>query len=439
MSDKTQKNMIDGVGQRAATLRRRFLVSLRGLSRRLVLRALQSLNRGTLEFVEANGTRHVFGAGSGAEPKGCIEVLDEDFWTDLLFGGSISVAAGGSYMRGHWRSPDLSAMLRFFAANEHVLLKLSHPLLTLPMRALMWFRHHVLNTNTVVGAQRNIAAHYDLDSNFFKLFLDEEMMYSCNIYPKAASTLDEAARHRMNLICKRLELKKDDHLLEIGSGWGGLAIFAARKYKCRVTSITISKGQHEYALQRVRDEGMEDRVEILLRDYRAMEGKFDKLVSVEMIEAVGAEYFKEYFRRCSDFLKPDGLMLIQGIFVPDHKYLIKRMGVDFNKQYIFPGGCLPSLAVVMRAIAKRTDLQLIDLNDITTHYVRTLSDWCERFMSQLDKVREMKFDEEFIRMWEFYLRYCQSGFDQRLVSNYQLLFAKPDYRFPQKAPPRPRA
>ena len=401
------------------------------LARSVILRGMRAARYGTLELIEPDGKQHVFGAGDEAESRARLEVVSDAFWTDLLLGGSLTVAGGGSYIRDHWRTPDLRATLSFFAVNSLGVRGLSNPLLTLPMRVLMWIRHSVLNANTMTGARRNIAAHYDLDSRFFKLFLDKEMMYSSNIYPSPDSDLDAAVRHRLDIICQRLELDADDHLLEIGSGWGGLAIHAAREFGCRVTTVTLSKGQYDYAMQRIRDEGLEDRIELLLRDYRVLEGQYDKLVSVEMIEAVGAEYFGEYFRRCSKLLKPDGLMLIQGIFSPEQTYAARRRGVDFIKQYIFPGGCLPSLGAVSRAIAKGTDLQIVDLDDITPHYARTLADWCERFMERLDEVRALGFDDAFIRSWEFYLRYCEVGFRQRLVSDLQLLFAKPDYRMPQ--------
>jgi cyclopropane-fatty-acyl-phospholipid synthase len=255
------------------------------------------------------------------------------------------------------------------------------------------------------------------------------MMYSSAVYPRAEADLEEAAEHKLDLLCRQLELSADDHLLEIGTGWGGLAVHAAKLYGCRVTTTTISREQYERACQRVRDEGLEDRVTLLLKDYRELEGQYDKLVSVEMIEAVGHQFYSNYFEKCSSLLKPKGLMAIQAITMVDQRYEQARDSVDFIKRYIFPGGCLPSVEVISKHLREDTDMQMVHLRDITEHYADTLRDWRVRFFDRIEDVRRMGFDETFIRMWEFYLCYCEGGFRERVIGTVQLTFAKPGYRF----------
>lgn len=288
---------------------------------------------------------------------------------------------------------------------------------------------HRLNRNTHEGSRENIAAHYDLGNEFFGLFLDPNMMYSSAIFDQPETSLEVASEDKLDELCRQLELSSSDHLLEIGTGWGGMAIHAARHYGCRVTTTTISREQYEYACDKVRKEGLEDRITLLCQDYRSLTGQYDKLVSVEMIEAVGHEFYQNYFQCCAKLLKPDGKMVIQAITVADQRYQLARDSVDYIKRYIFPGGCLPSVAVIADHVASDTDLQIIHLRDITADYAETLSHWRQRFMSRIEDVQAMGFDEEFIRMWEYYLCYCEGGFRERIISTVQLAFAKPGYRF----------
>jgi len=276
----------------------------------------------------------------------------------------------------------------------------------------------------------NISAHYDLGNDFFSLFLDPTMMYSSAIFEDVDRGLDEAAVAKLDEICHQLELSPGDHLLEIGTGWGGMAIHAAKHYGCRVTTTTISQEQYDYACAAVKREGVADRVTLLLQDYRSLEGQYDKLVSIEMIEAVGHEFYREYFQRCSALLKPTGKMVIQAITMADQRYEQARDSVDFIKRYIFPGGCLPSVAVIADHLARDTDMQMVHLRDITQDYAVTLAHWRSRFMDKLEAVKAMGFDDNFIRMWDYYLCYCEGGFRERIISTVQLAFAKPGYRLP---------
>ncbi|MET0378422.1 MAG: cyclopropane-fatty-acyl-phospholipid synthase family protein, partial [Spongiibacteraceae bacterium] len=273
-----------------------------------------------------------------------------------------------------------------------------------------------------------IAAHYDLGNDFYELFLDPSMMYSAAIFPHADSSLEQASLYKIDRICKKLQLQPQDHLLEIGTGWGGLALHAARQYGCRVTTTTISRQQFDYANQLINAAGLSDRVTVLLQDYRDLTGQYDKLVSVEMIEAVGHRYYRDYFSRCGTLLKADGLMLIQAITIADQRYERARRSVDFIQRHIFPGGALPSLAVIAHTIARHSDLTISGIEEITQHYARTLQAWSQRFLAQLERVRALGYDERFIRMWQFYLCYCEGGFMERSIGTHQILFAKPACR-----------
>ncbi|MBM4362062.1 MAG: class I SAM-dependent methyltransferase, partial [Deltaproteobacteria bacterium] len=290
---------------------------------------------------------------------------------------------------------------------------------------------------TRLGSRRNIARHYDLSNELFGLFLDESMTYSSAIFEPAEATLAEAQTAKLRRICAQLALGPDDHLLEIGTGWGGLAIHAARNHGCRVTTTTVSEAQHRLAVERVRASGLEDRIDVLLRDYRDLRGQYDKLVSVEMIEAVGHEYLDQYFRACSDRLAPHGTMLLQAITIADQHHEQHQRSVDFIKEYIFPGSCIPSVTSMVNSATRATDLRLCRLEDLTPHYARTLRCWRERFLDNRAAVRALGFDEEFVRMWDYYLAYCEGGFEERYLGCVHMLFAKPDARAPLAPPGRP--
>lgn len=391
------------------------------LARNAVRRALSGLQHGLLTLRE-HGSEETFGHHAGrTDLHGVVEVRSPNLWLDVLAGGALG--AGESYMKGNWTSPDLVAVVRVFCANLDTLQALDGPLARAAKPALRGL--HWLNRNTETQARRNIAAHYDLGNDMFRLFLDSTMMYSSAIYPHAASTLDDAAVHKLDVVCRKLDLQPGDHLLEIGTGWGGLAVHAAKHYGCRVTTTTISRAQHEVAVQRARDAGVADRITFLLDDYRDLAGSYDKLVSIEMIEAVGEQYMDTYFAKLSSLLKPDGLALVQAITIADQRYDRALASVDFIQRYIFPGGFLPSVAAIADRVARRTDLGIVHYEDIGLHYARTLQHWRERFFARLPQVRAQGYDDTFVRMWDYYLCYCEGGFRERVIGTGQVLMAKP--------------
>jgi cyclopropane-fatty-acyl-phospholipid synthase len=293
---------------------------------------------------------------------------------------------------------------------------------------------HRMNRNTRTGSRRNIAAHYDLSNEFYSLFLDETMTYSSGVFPSDSSSLREASLEKYDRICRKLRLVPGDHVLEIGTGWGGFAEYAATHYGCRIASTTISQQQYDYAKNRIRQAGLPDRVQLLCSDYRDLTGQYDKLVSIEMIEAVGHEYFDTFFAKCSSLLKPDGLFALQAITIPDQRYERYRKSVDFIQKYIFPGGCLPSLGAMANSIGKMTDLQWAHLEDFAEHYGRTLSCWRDRFFANIDQVRELGMSEHFVKMWEYYLCYCEGAFREKQIGVSQILLQKPGNRLPARYP-----
>jgi cyclopropane-fatty-acyl-phospholipid synthase len=395
-----------------------------GLARTLILTVLGKLQVGSLTMVEQDETL-LF--GSKADPEGPhaeVHVHDLDLYRRILTGGTI--AAGETYIEGLWSSPNLTEVTRAFSGNMAMLEAMSDQqnwLLRLALKTTHWGRR-----NTAARSRENIAAHYDLGNEFFSLFLDPSMMYSAAVFPAPHSDLAAASQYKLQLICEDLELKPEDHLVEIGTGWGGMAIYAAEHYHCRVTTTTISKEQFDYAVQAVEKRGLQDRITVLFDDYRDLEGQFDKLVSIEMIEAVGHQFYDTYFGTLSRLLKPNGKAVIQSITMTDQRYEQARDAVDFIKRYIFPGGCLPSLNVISNALANVTDMQLSGLRDITRDYADTLENWHGTFLTQLDQVRAMGFDDRFIRMWRYYLSYCEGGFRERIIGTYQITMTKPYYR-----------
>jgi cyclopropane-fatty-acyl-phospholipid synthase len=406
------------------------LVRNPSFAKRVLFNRLKLIKRGVLR-VHDQGERYEFGINDNAKNSNnssnlVVDVFihDAQFYSDVIFGGS--VGAGEAYMSGYWSTPNLTNVMRLFAANLTALDSLDAQQSWISQGLLKLF--HWFNRNTKEGARHNIAAHYDLGNDFFSLFLDESMMYSSAIYPSPEASLSEAAQYKLQSVCKKLQLNKEDHLLEIGTGWGGMAIYAAQHYGCRVTTTTISKEQRDYAIAQVAAAGLCDRVTVLFDDYRELTGQFSKLVSIEMIEAVGHEHYDRYFETCSGLLAANGLMLIQAISIPDQRYEQAHKSVDFIQRYIFPGGSLPSIAVLSDAISRKTDMNILHLEDIGDHYAQTLKHWREIFMARLDEVRAQGFDERFIRMWEFYLSYCEGGFYERSIGTLQMLLAKPDYR-----------
>ena len=400
--------------------------ALEALARRAVLARLAGVTHGRLRLRDGDAT-HEFGTASERCALAVtVEVHDPRFYTELAFGGSIG--AGEAFMSGYWSCEDLTAVIRVLVNNLHVvdgmeggLARMGAPL----RRALHWAAR-----NSRRGSRRNIAAHYDLGNDFFQLFLDPTMMYSAACFERPGMTLEEASTAKLDRICRRLDLQPGDHLLEIGAGWGAMALHAAGRYGCRVTTTTISQQQYELARQRIDAAGLADRITLLRDDYRDLKGQYDKLVSIEMIEAVGYQYYDTYFRHCSDLLKPDGRMLLQAITIADQRYEGARKSVDFIQRYIFPGSCIPSVAVICDAIARVTDLRLVDLHDIGFDYATTLRLWRENMMANLARVRALGYPDEFIRMWEFYFCYCEGGFAEGVLGDAQMLFAKPQARPP---------
>jgi cyclopropane-fatty-acyl-phospholipid synthase len=394
---------------------------LAGIARRAVFSHLEKIESGSITVIEG-GERRAFGSNDGLAAT--ITVHDPAFYTDMAFGGSIG--AGEAYMAGFWSADDLTTLVRIIVLNRRVLTDIEGGLAAFlqPLHGLM----HALRKNTQEGSKKNISAHYDLGNDFYGLWLDRTMTYSCNIFEREQTTLEEAATAKYDRICRKLGLKPADHILEIGTGWGGFAIHAARNYGCRVTTTTISRHQYDWAKERFEREGVADRVELLFEDYRDLTGKYDKLVSIEMIEAVGHHFLNTYLRVCSDRLKDDGMMALQAITIIDQAYEAQIRSVDFIRRYIFPGGFIPSVAAITRSLAKVTDLRLFHLEDLTPHYARTLRTWRERFFANLDAVRKLGYPETFIRMWEYYLCYCEGAFRERYLGSAQMILTKPDAR-----------
>ncbi|WAG78241.1 cyclopropane-fatty-acyl-phospholipid synthase family protein [Metapseudomonas furukawaii] len=393
-----------------------------GLLRRAVLGQLAQLRHGHLVVLE-DDERLSFGAPDSSL-QAEIQVLDPGVWELVAVKGSIG--SGEAYIHGYWTSPDLTAVIRLFVANIEVLdgmergfARLGRPLL----QALHWF-----NRNTRTGSRRNIAAHYDLGNDLFQQFLDPTMMYSAAQFSSPQDSLEAAQLNKLERICRKLDLKPGDHLLEIGSGWGSMAIHAAQHHGCRVTTTTLSREQYEYCRRRIEALGLEDRITLLLQDYRDLEGRYDKLVSIEMIEAVGHRFLPTYFRQCARLLKDDGLMLLQAITIRDQRYEQARRSVDFIQRYIFPGGALPSVHKLLDVMTHHSDLNLLHLEDFGDHYARTLRLWHENLRQARNRLEQLGYDEYFYRLWEFYFCYCEGGFIERGIGTAQLLLAKPGAR-----------
>ncbi len=395
------------------------------MARRLFLRLCSGLRTGMLA-IEDGDERFHFGVPEvcGARPvelhqRVSIRVKDPRFYAMVVTGGANGAAE--AYLQGLWETSDLVALVRLMLANRAQLEALEGGFASvLGAASRAW---HAFNRNTLGGSRRNIAAHYDLGNAFFRLFLDERLMYSSALYPTGKESLEEASTLKLERICQKLDLREQDHLLEIGSGWGGLAIYAASHYGCRVTTTTISKEQYREACERVAAAGLGERVTVLLEDYRQLQGQFDKVVSVEMVEAVGHHYLDTYFSQIAHLLKPEGLAVLQAITIDDQRYEAALREVDFIKRYIFPGSFIPCVTVLASSAA-RAGLRVFNLEDIGPSYAQTLRDWRQRFMARLDEVRAQGFDERFIRMWEFYLCYCEGGFRERAISTVQLILTR---------------
>ncbi len=400
-------------------------------ARNVVLEQLGMLRRGVLTLEDREGKETLRGSEPG--PEATARIHDPAFYRALALHGTMGAAE--SYIRGEWDSPDLTALIRLMVLNrdEWEDVEPSGTGLRAPLTRFL----HFLRRNTLGGARKNIVAHYDLGNAFFELFLDPTMTYSCGIFERPDATMEEASVAKIDRVCRKLGLRPEHTLLEIGTGWGALAVHAARTYGCRVVTTTLSEEQRERACQRVRELGLEDRVEVLCQDYRSLDSRFDRVVSIEMIEAVGAEYYDTFFSKVDDLLAEDGLALLQVITIQDQAFARARDEVDFIKRYIFPGSCIPSVSALLESTTRASTMKMVHLEDITPHYAETLRRWRDRFGENLEAIRRLSFDDGFIRMWEFYLCYCEAGFEERYIGDVQMLLAKPGNRSTPLVPPLP--
>ena len=386
----------------------------------ILFRKLKSIKSGELTVIDG-GNRYVFG---DPEPKfkAELEVFSQEFYVFLGSGGTNGAAE--AFTAGYWNSKNLVKLIQLIIKNKKTLLGLDSGFarLTNPITKLI----HKKRQNTLAGSKNNILAHYDLSNDFYKLWLDPTMTYSSGVFPKKDSSMQEASVEKLDRICRKLKLSSADHVLEIGTGWGSFAIHAAKKYGCKVTTTTISDKQFQYASELISKEELDDKITLLSKDYRELEGTFDKVVSIEMIEAVGAEYVPGFFEKASSLLKKNGLMLLQGITYNDPDFDAYKNSVDFIRKYIFPGSCLVAMPQILKAIKEKTDMAMIDSEDITHHYARTLEIWREDFLKVLPQVKDLGFSDPFTRIWNFYLVYCEAGFLENLIGDYQIVFAKPD-------------
>jgi cyclopropane-fatty-acyl-phospholipid synthase len=394
------------------------------MARRTILSLLKKLAHGRITIIE-NSHRYLFGEQSNdVSLQAAITVHHPQFYARILFGGSIGAAE--AYMDGLWSADDLTMVMRILALNQKAFEDMEKGLARLS--APLYKFYHYVKKNTKAGSRKNILAHYDLGNDFYSLFLDDTMTYSCGIFEHQESSLKDASVAKYDRICRKLQLKPGDQVVEIGTGWGGFAVHAAQNYGVQVTTTTISDEQSQFAHNRIKAAGLEDRIKLLKKDYRDLGGQFDKLVSIEMIEAVGHHYLNAFFQTCGRLLKDDGMMALQAITIGDQIFDRHKRSVDFIKRYIFPGSCIPSITAISNAIARATDLRLVHLEDITPHYARTLREWRKRFFTSIDRVRALGYSDTFIRMWEYYLCYCEGGFAERYIGDVQMLFAKPGFR-----------
>jgi cyclopropane-fatty-acyl-phospholipid synthase len=405
-----------------------------GLAKNLFFKLLSKIETGQVAVREGALT-DTFGKATPDFPlKVAITIRDPKAYTRIAFGGSIGAAE--SYMLQYWDVDDLTALVRIVIRNQILLRDLDSGLAKLASPLYKAF--HFLRRNTKSGSRKNIVAHYDLGNDFYRLLLDETMTYSSGVFERPDVTLKDASIAKYDRICRKLELSEKDHVLEIGTGWGGFTLHAVKNYGCRVTTTTISDEQYRLAKARFEKAGIMDRVVLLKSDYRELQGRYDKLVSIEMIEAVGHQYLDTFMARCADLLKPDGVMALQAITIADWAFDEHKKGVDFIKRYIFPGSCIPSLTAISRAAADATDLRLYNLEDMTPHYAETLRRWRHNFLGNIHKIRSLGFSEVFNRMWEYYLRYCEAGFEERFLGSVQLVMTRPLARMPATGWPHRR-
>jgi len=391
------------------------------LAKRLITSRLSGLHRGRVTLCDACG---VATFGEPDELQARLQVNRPSFYRHAVCGGTLAVAE--TYLRGDWDCDDLTSLFRIFLRNRETAGRLDGMLARAAHFGHRLF--HVWHANSREGSRRNISAHYDLGNEFYRLWLDETLAYSCGIFPAGDSTMREASEEKFDRVCRKLALRPGDEVLEIGTGWGGFALHAVERYGCRVTTTTISREQLQLARERIVAAGLEDRIQLLKRDYRDLRGLFDKLVSIEMIEAVGHRYLDQFFGQCGRLLRPDGSLLLQAIVMPERGYAAYLDSVDFIQRYIFPGGCLPSLAAILESVGRTTDLRLVHAEDFAPHYAETLRRWRTAFHERSAEVRELGHSEQFLRLWNYYLSYCEAAFEERYIGVMQLQFDKPECR-----------
>ena len=390
-------------------------------ARKAVLKMISKIRFGQI-ILQEDRDRLIF--GNDRDLSVHVTIRNPGVYKKVLFGGSIG--AGEAYVSHYWEVDDLTKLVRIMVLNMALLDRMERGVawLLYPFRLLS----HTLNRNSRSGAKRNIISHYDMGNEMYQSFLDPTMMYSSAIYPDEESTLEVAARHKLAIICKKLDLQSTDKVIEIGSGWGGFALYAAENYGCHVTTTTISDAQHEEAQKRITQAGLTDKITLLREDYRDLTGSYDKLVSIEMVEAVGHRYLPDFFHKCGELLKEDGMMLLQAITITDQKYKQYISSVDFIQRHIFPGGCIPSNNRMMELFTKETDMVVRHLEDFGFDYARTLRDWRTRFNTSFSALKNKGYDETFRRLWEFYLCYCEGGFRERAISLVQVVATRPANR-----------
>lgn len=406
---------------------------LDGRAAQAVRGRLAGLGHGIITLVDGGHSAHYGRLTDRCPLSATLHIQDPRFYSEIAFGGT--VGAGEAFMQDYWRVDNLTTLMRILLQNRAVLDGMETGLarLAAPLQKFL----HWMSRNTRSGSSRNIQAHYDLGNDLFELFLDPTLMYSSAIFERPDMTLEQGSIAKLDRICRKLALQPGERVIEIGSGWGGFALHAAQHYGCHVTTTTISPSQHALARERIAAAGLSGQIELLLTDYRDLGhdgAPYDKLVSIEMIEAVGYQYYDAYFRKCSELLKPEGAMLLQAITIADQRYEAAKNAVDFIQRYIFPGSCIPSVTAISDAVSRVTDMRLFHLEDIGPHYATTLGLWHDNFNAQLEQVRRLGYPEAFIRMWQFYLCYCEAGFMERVIGDVQMLLIKPRCRLPALTP-----
>lgn len=401
-------------------------ISRKNIFERILLYHLRKMKKGKMTLVLPSGEELILGEEPGSDGAQ-MTINHTDFFRYCILYGDIGF--GEAYVDGLWDSQDPCKVVSWFILNIEHLPGASGSRSRSGFINLLKFLNrfsHFLKINNLKGSRKNIRAYYDLSNSFFSLFLDPSMTYSSAYFENDDLSLEEAQLAKYERLCRKLKLGKEDHVLEIGSGWGANAIYMARQYGCRVTSLTISNEQHHYAVERVKAEGLEDRVSILLMDYREMSGQFDKIVSVEMLEAVGDKYYNAYFKKCNELLKPSGILALQVITCPDSRYRELRDGVDWIQKYIFPGSLLPSVGVINKAVNEVSELSLVDLKDLGLDYAKTLQLWGKAFTEKIPEIRKIGFDERFVRMWQYYFNYCRAAFESRNIHVMQMVYTRPN-------------